>query len=130
VTFYGDCVKICEDFAPNFGDKGGSCCITTTLRLTLPFSPGNFVTKNNMTVAPLPPNSPDLAHCDSSLFRRLQIKLKGPHFDIIEMIEAESQAGLNTLTEHDFQDALKKWQKRWERCIRAEGDYFEVDDGQ
>jgi hypothetical protein len=21
VTFYGDCVKICEDFTPNFGDK-------------------------------------------------------------------------------------------------------------
>jgi hypothetical protein len=21
VTFYGDCVKMCEDFAPNFGDK-------------------------------------------------------------------------------------------------------------
>jgi hypothetical protein len=22
---------------------------------------------------------------------------------------------------------LKKWQKHWERCIRAEGDYFEGD---
>jgi hypothetical protein len=21
VTLYGDCVKICEDFTPNFGDK-------------------------------------------------------------------------------------------------------------
>jgi hypothetical protein len=21
VTFYGDCVKMCEDFVPNFGDK-------------------------------------------------------------------------------------------------------------
>jgi hypothetical protein len=21
VTFYGDCVKMCKDFAPNFGDK-------------------------------------------------------------------------------------------------------------
>jgi hypothetical protein len=49
------------------------------------------------------------------------------------MIEAESQSVLNTLTEHDFQDAFKKWQKRWERrelCIRAEGDYFEGDGGQ
>jgi hypothetical protein len=43
------------------------------------------------------------------------------------MIEAESQAVLNTLTEHDFQDAFKNWQKLWERCICAEGDYFEVD---
>jgi predicted helicase len=38
----------------------------------------------------------------------LNIKLKGPHFDTIEVMEAESQAVLNTLTEHDFQDAFKK----------------------
>jgi hypothetical protein len=41
VTFYGDCVKICEGFAPNFGDKRTGRCITTTHHLTLPFSPGN-----------------------------------------------------------------------------------------
>jgi hypothetical protein len=38
----------------------------------------------------------------------LKIKLKGHHFDTTEMIEAESQAVLNTLTEHDFQDVFKK----------------------
>jgi hypothetical protein len=41
------------------------------------------------------------------------------------MIEAESQAVLNTLTGYDFQDAFEEWQKRWERCIRVEGNYFE-----
>jgi hypothetical protein len=41
----------------------------------------------------------------------LKIKLKGHHFHTIEAIEAESQAILNALTEHDFQDAFKKWQK-------------------
>jgi hypothetical protein len=46
------------------------------------------------------------------------------------VIEAESQAVLNTLTERDFQDALKIWQKRWERCKRVERDYFEGDGGQ
>jgi hypothetical protein len=30
------------------------------------------------------------------------------------VIEAESQAVLNTFTEHDFQDAFKEWQKCWE----------------
>jgi hypothetical protein len=34
--------------------------------------------------------------------------LKGSHFDTIDVIKAESQAVLNTLTEHDFQDAFKK----------------------
>jgi hypothetical protein len=60
----------------------------------------------------------------------LKIKLKDRRFDTIEAIKAESQAVLNTLTEHDFQDAFKKWQKRWEQCILAEGDYFEGDGGQ
>jgi hypothetical protein len=50
----------------------------------------------------------------------LKIKLKDRHFDTTELMAAESQAVLNT--EHDFQDAFKQWQKRWERCIRAEGD--------
>jgi hypothetical protein len=44
------------------------------------------------------------------------MKLKSRHFDTVEVIEAE----------HNFQDAFKKWQKCWERCIHAEGDYFEV----
>jgi hypothetical protein len=46
------------------------------------------------------------------------------------VIQAESQAVLNTFTEQDFQDAFTKWHKRWERCIRAEEDYFEGDGGQ
>jgi hypothetical protein len=29
------------------------------------------------------------------------------HFDTIEVLKAESQAVLNTITEHDFQNALK-----------------------
>jgi hypothetical protein len=36
---------------------------------------------------------------------------------LLEVMDAESQAVLNTLTEHDFRDAFTKWQKRWERCI-------------
>jgi hypothetical protein len=74
-----------------------------------------------MTVAPNPSYF--------SLFPRLKIKLKDRYFVTTDMNEAESQAILNT-TQRDFQDAFKKWQKRWERCIRAEGDYFEFDCGQ
>jgi hypothetical protein len=44
--------------------------------------------------------------------------------------EEKSQAVLNTLTEHNFQDAFTKWQKRWERCIHAKGDNVEGDGGQ
>jgi hypothetical protein len=57
------------------------------------------------------------------LFPRPNIKLKGYNFYTIEVIEAASQAVLNTFKEHDFQNAFKKWQKCWERSIRLEGDY-------
>jgi hypothetical protein len=33
------------------------------------------------------------------------------------VIKADLQAVLNTLTEHDLQDAFKKWRKGWEWCI-------------
>jgi hypothetical protein len=80
-----------------------------------------FFTKNNMTVVPTHPNF---------LFPRLKIKLKVRHFDTNEVIEEESQAVLNTLTELNLQGAFKKWQKRWKWYILVEGDYFEGDGGQ
>jgi hypothetical protein len=65
-----------------------------------------------------------------SLFPRLKLKLNVRHFDTIEVIEPESQAVLKAYTEYDFhQDRFMKWQKRWELCISAEGDYFEGDGG-
>jgi hypothetical protein len=82
VTFYGNCVKIREDFPSNFGDKRTGCCITTTHRLTLPFSPGN--------------SSPKRTRLSSSAAILTKV-----------VIEAELQAVLNTLTGHDFQDAFK-----------------------
>jgi hypothetical protein len=109
---------MCEDFTSNFGDKKTGCCITHGL--TLAFSPENLHKKHDCR--PHPPFF--------SLFPRLKIKLKGRHFDTIEVMEAESQAVLNSLTEHDFQDAFKKWQKRWEWCVPAEGDCFKGDGGQ
>jgi hypothetical protein len=54
VTSYGDCMNMCEDFAPNF-DKRTGCCVTTTLNLTLLFSPPIFFwAKSNITVIPYP----------------------------------------------------------------------------
>jgi hypothetical protein len=41
-----------------------------------------------------------------SLLPRLKTKLKRRHFDTTEVMKAESQAVLNILTEHDFQDAF------------------------
>jgi hypothetical protein len=47
--------------------------------------------------------------------------MKVQYFDTNEVIEEESQAVLNTLTEHKFQDAFRKMAKSWERYILAKG---------
>jgi hypothetical protein len=46
VTYCGHYVKICEDFAPKFGDKRTGCCITT-LCPTFTFLPRNFLPKHD-----------------------------------------------------------------------------------
>jgi hypothetical protein len=53
-----------------------------------------------------------------SLFPGLKIKLIDSHFVTVEVIE--SQAVLNTLTEHYFHGSFIKWQKRCLRCLSAE----------
>jgi hypothetical protein len=55
----------------------------TKHRHTLPSSPGNFFTKNEMTVVYHP--------LCFSLFPQLKLKLNGSHFDALEVLEAEPQ---------------------------------------
>jgi hypothetical protein len=59
------------------------------------------LTKNNMTVL--------TSHL--FLFPPIEDNTERPPFWHSEVIRAESQALLNTLTEHDFQDSSKKWQQ-------------------
>jgi hypothetical protein len=51
VTFYDSCLKIYEDFIPNFGDKMSGCCNGTTLGVISSFIK-EFLTKNCMAVVP------------------------------------------------------------------------------
>ncbi|PNF42588.1 hypothetical protein B7P43_G03094, partial [Cryptotermes secundus] len=89
----------------------------------------NFLSKvvTGDEIVPHPPYSPDLAPCDFFLFPKMKIKLKGRRFDTAEEIQAETHTVLDTLTKKDFQDAFEEWQKRWDRCMRSQGDYFEGD---
>jgi hypothetical protein len=83
-----------------------------------------------MTVIPHPPHSPNLTPCDFFLFPKIKLKLKGRRFDTIEEIHAESQRVIDTLTERDFQEALQKWKRRWDRFLHGGGNtYFEGDGG-
>jgi len=60
----------------------------------------------------------------------MKLQLKGCHFDRVEEIQQESQNVLGTLLEQDFQLAFQQWQWCWDRCVAAQGDYFEGDAAQ
>jgi len=88
-----------------------------------------FLAKNNMTVIPHPPYSPNLAPCDFFLFPKLKLQMKGRRFDTIEEIQGESQRVLDTIPKRDFQECFQAWQKHWDSSIHAKGEYFEGDGG-
>jgi histone-lysine N-methyltransferase SETMAR len=88
--------------------------------------PTKSVTNNNMVIVPHPPYSPDLVPCDFALFPKLKMKLKGRRFETVSDIHRESQAVLDSIKENGFHGAFEAWEKGWDRCIRYQGDYFEV----
>jgi hypothetical protein len=55
----------------------------------------------------------------------MKLQLKGCRFDRVEEIQRESQNALGVLREQDFQHAFQQWQRRWDRRVAAQGDYFE-----
>ena len=88
-----------------------------------------FFTKTKVTAVTHPAYSLDLAACDLYVFPKMKLRLKGRRFTSIEEVQAQSQQILNTLTLADFTECFQKFQNRWDRCIRAQGDYFEGDGG-
>ena len=70
-----------------------------------------------------PPYSPDLAHCDFSLFP----KLRGCRYETIEEMKEAVMKVIDTLTQEDFHRAFQKLLEWYNKCIAAEGDYFEGD---
>jgi hypothetical protein len=54
----------------------------------------------------------------------MKLQLKSRRFDKVEEIQLELQNVLGTLREQDFQHAFQQWQRRWDRCVASQGDYF------
>ena len=71
--------------------------------------------------APQPPYSPELAPCDFWLFP----KLIGCRYETIEEMKEAVTKVIDTLTQEDFHGAFEKLFERCNKCIAAEGDYFD-----
>jgi len=59
----------------------------------------------------------------------MKLWLKRRCFDTTEEIHAETQEVINTLTFENLQGCMKSWETHLDRCIHAQGDYFEGDGG-
>ena len=64
---------------------------------------------------------PDLATCDFRLFP----KLRGCRYETIEEMKEAATKIIDTLTQEDFHGAFQKLLERYNKCIKAGGDYFE-----
>ena len=71
------------------------------------------------TILPHCPYSPDVAPSDFCLFP----KLRGSRYDTIEEMKEAVTKVIDTLTQGVFQKLLERYNK----CIAAEGDYFDGD---
>ena len=83
-----------------------------------------FLAKNNIAVLEQPPYLPDLAPRDFFLFPKLKEVIKGTRFQDSEVIKTAVARELQAITEESFQECVEAWQRRLEKCIRAQGDYF------
>ena len=72
---------------------------------------------------PHPPFCPDLAPCDFWLFP----KLTGCRYERIEEMKEAVTKVIDTLTQEDFYGVFHMLLERYNKCIAAEGDYFEGD---
>ena len=84
-----------------------------------------FLSNKNITVCPYPPYSPYLAPCEFWIFPKIKMTLKVKRFESIHDIEAATTSQLKTLTKQGFQKCFRKWQERWDNCVRSYWEYFE-----
>ena len=86
-----------------------------------------FLAENNIAVLEQPPYLPDLAPCDFFLFPKLKGVIKGTRFQDSKAITTAVTKELQAIPMKSFQKCIEAWQQRLEKCIRAQGDYFEGD---
>jgi len=53
--------------------------------------------------------------------------MKGRRLGYVEDIQANATRQLRAITKSDYQRCFRQWQESWNKCIQAQGHYFEGD---
>jgi hypothetical protein len=51
--------------------------------------------------------------------------LKGKRFRDVGEVKENTLKALNSIQPQGFQHCFEQWQKRWDKCFNAHGQYFE-----
>ena len=81
----------------------------------------DYLSKMGIKTVLQPPYSPDISPCDFWLFP----KLRDCRYETIEEMKEAVTKVIDTLTQEDIHGAFQKMLERYNKCIVAEGDYFE-----
>jgi len=84
-----------------------------------------FLAKHGTAQLQQPPYSPDPAPFDFFLFPRLKKVIKGHRFKATEDIKRNSTKTLLDIPKEEFLKCFQQWQKRYAKCVAAEGNYVE-----
>jgi histone-lysine N-methyltransferase SETMAR len=76
-------------------------------------------------VLPHPPYSPDLSPTDYHLFRHLDNFLRNKKFDDQTAIENAFDDFIQAQDPQFFRDGIEKLVDRWQKCVDADGNYFD-----
>ena len=85
----------------------------------------DFLAKHQVVVIDHPPYSPDVSPADFFLFPRLKGVLKGVRFSSVEEIQRRVTAELRAIPKEAFAEGFQQLYSRCQKCIVANGDYFE-----
>jgi hypothetical protein len=87
----------------------------------------HFLTKTNIPIVPHIPYSPDPAPRNFWLFPTLKMGLRGRRFATVEDIKENADARLRAIKKDGFHRCYNNWIDRWNKCVCADGKYFESD---
>jgi len=84
-----------------------------------------FLAQKQVCVLHHSPYSPDLSPCDYFLFPKLKLPLKGCLFEDVQDIQAAVTSSLRAIPQEDVQRSFQSLLDCANRCIDAQGIYFE-----
>ena len=122
---WSSCHVCVNQFAENDRKNGrmatGSCSTTMRPPAHTSHLVQQFLAKQGTAQLQQAPYSPDLAPCDILPFPSFKKVLKVHRFEATEDIKPNSTKALLDILKGEFAKCFQQWQKRWAKCVVAEG---------